>query len=33
MLNENNLHNYQLGGVEHILANPKSGLFLDMGLG
>lgn len=33
MLKETDLHNYQLGGVEHIIANPFSGLFLDMGLG
>jgi len=33
MLKEKQLHNYQLGGVEHIITNPASGLFLDMGLG
>jgi SNF2 family DNA or RNA helicase len=33
MLNEKNLHNYQLKGIDHILNNPGAGLFLDMGLG
>lgn len=33
MLTEKNLHNYQKACVEHIIANPYSGLFLDMGLG
>ena len=33
MLKENQLHNYQLGTVEHIIANPASGLLIDMGLG
>lgn len=33
MLNETNLHNYQLRGIDHILNNPGAGLFLDMGLG
>lgn len=33
MLNENNLHNYQRAAVEHIINNPKCGLFLEMGLG
>lgn len=33
MLNESNLHNYQLEGVAHILENTHAGLFLDMGLG
>lgn len=33
MLKESNLHNYQLAGVERIIANPACGLFLDMGLG
>ena len=32
-MNESNLHNYQRTAVEHILQVPKSGLFLDMGLG
>ena len=33
MLKESQLHNYQLGTVEHIISNPAAGLFLDMGLG
>jgi len=33
MLKENQLHNYQIGTVEHILSNPSAGLLLDMGLG
>lgn len=33
MLNENNLHNYQLEGIDHILKNPAGALFLEMGLG
>ena len=33
MLSEKNLHSYQRRGVDHILANPGAGLFLDMGLG
>ena len=33
MLNENNLHDYQFAGVDHILNNTHAGLFLDMGLG
>lgn len=33
MLNESNLHNYQLACVEHILKTPFCGVFLDMGLG
>jgi len=33
MLKRNNLHNYQEAGVTHIIDVPKSGLFLDMGLG
>ena len=32
-MNENNLHNYQRGAVDHILNNDFCGLFLDMGLG
>ena len=32
-MNSNNLHNYQLACVEHIIANPYCGIFLDMGLG
>ena len=32
-MNESNLHNYQTGAVDHIINNPFSGLFLDMGLG
>lgn len=33
MLNESNLHNYQKACVQHIIANPYCGVFLDMGLG
>ena len=33
MLTEKNLHHYQHVAIEHILKNPRSGLFLDMGLG
>lgn len=33
MLTEKNLYNYQLTSVGHIINNPKTGLFLDMGLG
>ena len=33
MLTENNLHKYQLACVEHIIAHPFCGVFLDMGLG
>ena len=33
MLTENNLHNYQKACVEHIIAHPYCGVFLDMGLG
>ena len=33
MLKESQLHNYQRACVEHIIANPYCGLFLDMGLG
>lgn len=32
-LTENNLHNYQRACVEHIIAHPYCGVFLDMGLG
>lgn len=32
-LKREQLHGYQLKAVQHILDNPKSGLFLDMGLG
>lgn len=32
-MNESNLHGYQRAAVEHIIAHPYSGLFLDMGLG
>lgn len=33
MLAESNLHNYQKACVEHIIAHPFCGVFLDMGLG
>lgn len=33
MLGRDNLHNYQETSVQHIIENPKVGLFLDMGLG
>lgn len=33
MLTKGNLHNYQHKGVTHIIDNPSSALFLDMGLG
>ena len=33
MLTKNDLHNYQLAGVEHIIEHPYCGLFLDLGLG
>lgn len=33
MLTEKNLHDYQHVAIEHIIKNPRSGLFLDMGLG
>lgn len=33
MLTEQHLHNYQLKSVDHIIDNPRSALFLDMGLG
>lgn len=33
MLNRNQLHKYQVQGVEHIKDNPECALFLDMGLG
>ena len=33
MLTESNLHGYQVAVVEHIIANPFCGVFLDMGLG
>lgn len=32
-MNRNNLHKYQLQGVEHIKEHPECALFLDMGLG
>jgi SNF2 family DNA or RNA helicase len=32
-MNENNLHNYQLQIVDHILTHPSSGIFVEMGLG
>jgi SNF2 family DNA or RNA helicase len=32
-MNENNLHNYQVGTIQHILSKPAAGVFLDMGLG
>lgn len=32
-MNENQLHNYQRGAVNHILQTPNCGLMLDMGLG
>lgn len=32
-MNESNLHNYQLGAIEHIMNHSHCGLFLDMGLG
>lgn len=32
-LNKSNLYHYQQDSVEHVLAKPYSGLFLDMGLG
>lgn len=32
-MNQSNLHPYQLRTVKHIIDNPKSGAFLDMGLG
>lgn len=33
MLSKRDLHSYQNTAVDHILENPKAGLFLDMGLG
>lgn len=33
MLTESNLHNYQKACIEHIIAHPFCGVFLDMGLG
>ena len=33
MLNRKNLHAYQIKAYNHIIDNPKCGLFLDMGLG
>lgn len=33
MLHEHQLHNYQLGAVDHIMENPYAGLFMKMGLG
>lgn len=33
MLNRNQLHKYQVQGIEHIKDNPECALFLDMGLG
>ena len=33
MLTESNLHSYQKACVEHIIAHPYCGVFLDMGLG
>ena len=32
-MNENNLHNYQLQIVDHILNHPSAGIFVEMGLG
>lgn len=32
-MNENNLHNYQLACVQHIINTPFCGVFLEMGLG
>ena len=32
-MNIDNLHNYQLVAYKHIIANPFSGLFMEMGLG
>lgn len=32
-MDERNLHDYQRTAVEHVLAHPKCGLFLEMGLG
>lgn len=33
MLQENQMHHYQVHCVEHIMANPATGLFLEMGCG
>jgi len=33
MLNKNQMHRYQLSGVDHVIDNTHCGLFLDMGLG
>lgn len=33
MLTQNDLHNYQQHGVEHIVDNPASALFIDLGMG
>ncbi|WAX06981.1 hypothetical protein BF503P1_00034 [Bacteroides phage BF503P1] len=33
MLNESNLHRYQVATVQHIIEHPYCGAFLDMGLG
>lgn len=33
MLDKENLHDYQLAAVEHIIENTHAGLFLEMGLG
>jgi SNF2 family DNA or RNA helicase len=32
-MNESNLHTYQLHIIDHILANPSCGIFVEMGLG
>lgn len=32
-MNETNLHTYQLHIIDHILAHPSSGIFVEMGLG
>jgi len=32
-MNESNLHTYQLHIIDHILANPSAGIFVEMGLG
>ncbi|MGL4567325.1 MAG: SNF2-related protein [Fusobacteriaceae bacterium] len=32
-MNENDLHNYQRVGVDHVIKNDFAGVFLDMGLG
>ena len=32
-MRQDQMHDYQRAAVDHIISTPKSGLFLDMGLG